>query len=155
MSKHLSRSRKPLVSLILTNWLTNSLKVYIYIYIYIANTSLILLLLFIVEDQNFALFNYVNEMNGEIEMIQEAIQQIKSDIEQFKSQGVEMEEKRKAILKGLEQDLATVTDKTGSYSAKFAAATKVLEQLMSGNIVFTQRHFIRTSWIDTVEFGIC
>ncbi|XP_064383844.1 uncharacterized protein LOC135332862 [Halichondria panicea] len=85
-----------------------------------------------VEDQNFALFNYVNELNGEIEMIQEAIQQIKADIEQFKSQGVEMEEKRKTILRGLEEELSSVTDKTGSLSAKFAAATKVLEQLMSG-----------------------
>ncbi len=74
----------------------------------------------------------MNELNGEIEMIQEAIQQIKADIEQFKSQGVEMEEKRKTILRGLEEELSSVTDKTGSLSAKFAAATKVLEQLMSG-----------------------
>ncbi len=90
----------------------------------------------VVEDQNFALFNYVNELNGEIEMIQEAIQQIKADIEQFKSQGVEMEEKRKAILRDLEEELSSVTDKTGSFTAKFTAATKVLEQLMSGKHCF-------------------
>ena len=65
-------------------------------------------------------------------MIQEAIQQVRSEIEQFKSQGVEMEEKRKAILRELEVELSTVTDKTGSFTAKFSAATKVLEQLMSG-----------------------
>ena len=28
------------------------------------------------EDQNFALFNYVNELNGDIEMTQEQIQQV-------------------------------------------------------------------------------
>ena len=65
-------------------------------------------------------------------MIQEAIQQIKADIDQFKSQGVEMEEKRKAILRGLEEELAAVTDKSVSFAAKFSASTKVLEQLMSG-----------------------
>ena len=29
-----------------------------------------------VEDQNFALFNYVNELNGEIEMILKQIEQV-------------------------------------------------------------------------------
>lgn len=32
--------------------------------------------LFVVEDQNFALFNYVNELNGEIEMILKEIEQV-------------------------------------------------------------------------------
>ena len=30
-----------------------------------------------VEDQNFALFNYVNELNGDIELIMEQIQQVR------------------------------------------------------------------------------
>ena len=30
----------------------------------------------IVEDQNFALFNYVNELNGEIEMVLKQIEQV-------------------------------------------------------------------------------
>ena len=30
----------------------------------------------IVEDQNFALFNYVNELNGEMEMVQEQIKEV-------------------------------------------------------------------------------
>lgn len=30
----------------------------------------------IVEDQNFALFNYVNELNNEIEFVQEQIQEV-------------------------------------------------------------------------------
>lgn len=29
-----------------------------------------------VEDQNFALFNYVNELNGEIEMVLKQIEQV-------------------------------------------------------------------------------
>ena len=31
-----------------------------------------------VEDQNFALFNYVNELNGDIELIMEQIQQVRN-----------------------------------------------------------------------------
>ena len=30
----------------------------------------------IVEDQNFALFNYVNELNGEMELVQEQIKEV-------------------------------------------------------------------------------
>ena len=33
-------------------------------------------LYYIVEDQNFALFNYVNELNNEIELVQEQIQEV-------------------------------------------------------------------------------
>ncbi len=101
---------------------------------------------YIVEDQNFALFNYVNELNGEIEMIQEGIAQIKADIEQFKSQGMEMEEKRKAILRDLEDELSSITDKTGSFTAKFTAATKVLEQLMSGEHCFSNCCHVKSRW---------
>lgn len=87
---------------------------------------------FPVEDQNFALFNYVNELNGEMELLQEQIQQIHAGIEQFKSQGVEMEEKRKEILKGLEMDLEKIQDEMAGYDARYTAATKILDQLKSG-----------------------
>ena len=86
----------------------------------------------LVEDQNFALFNYVNELNGEMELLQEQIQQIGAGIDQFKSQGVEMEEKRKDILRGLESDLGEIQDETSGYDTRYAAATKVLDQLKSG-----------------------
>ena len=58
--------------------------------------------------------------------------QIKDDIEKFKRQGVEMEEKRKSILRGLEADLTSVSEQTTAFEARFTAATKVLDQLKSG-----------------------
>ena len=58
--------------------------------------------------------------------------QIKDDIEKFKRQGVEMEEKRKSILRSLEADLASVNEQTTAFEARFTAATKVLDQLKSG-----------------------
>lgn len=33
------------------------------------------------EDENFALFNYVNEMNNELEQVQEQIEAVKENIE--------------------------------------------------------------------------
>ncbi len=86
------------------------------------------------EDQNFALFNYVNELNGEMELLQEQIQQIHANIEQFKSQGVEMEEKRKEILRGLEVELGTIQDDTSGHDTRYSASTKVFDQLQSGQL---------------------
>ena len=39
------------------------------------------------EDQNFALFNYVNELNAECEKLEEQIADIKAEIEKYKGQG--------------------------------------------------------------------
>ncbi|XP_065891131.1 coiled-coil domain-containing protein 63-like [Dysidea avara] len=85
-----------------------------------------------VEDQNFALFNYVNELNNEIELVQEQIQEVQQEIERFKSQNIEMEEKRKAILKELEEQLDETTKMKGTHDTRFSASTRVLEQLKGG-----------------------
>lgn len=74
----------------------------------------------------------MNELNGEMELLQEQIQQIHTGIDQFKSQGVEMEEKRKEILRGLEVELGQVQDETTSYDSRYTGATKILDQLKSG-----------------------
>ncbi len=55
-----------------------------------------------VEDKNFALFNYVNELNNEIEMLQESIAGIEDDVDRFKKESVELEQQRKDILSQLE-----------------------------------------------------
>jgi hypothetical protein len=47
------------------------------------------------EDKNFALFNYVNELNNEIEMLHEEIQEIEVSIETFNKESVELEMQRK------------------------------------------------------------
>lgn len=85
-----------------------------------------------VEDQNFALFNYVNELNGDIERVQEKIRETKEDIERFKSQRSEMEEKRKVIARKLEADLHATNEETASFERQYSSSTKVLEQLKSG-----------------------
>ncbi|RDD40524.1 Coiled-coil domain-containing protein 63 [Trichoplax sp. H2] len=85
-----------------------------------------------VEDKNFALFNYVNELNNEIETLQEQITGVRDDIEKFKGQGMEMENQRKAILKELEGKLNMVTEKANQFDKQYRSTQKILEQLKSG-----------------------
>jgi len=59
------------------------------------------------EDENFRLFNYVNELNQEIEKLEEQISDIKNEIEKYKGQGVNTDNQRKKILKDLEAGLFT------------------------------------------------
>ena len=46
-----------------------------------------------VEDQNFALFNYVTEMNNQVEGLQESIVKLRTDIKEAKGRGDERESK--------------------------------------------------------------
>ncbi|KXJ14271.1 coiled-coil domain-containing protein 63 [Exaiptasia diaphana] len=85
-----------------------------------------------VEDKNFALFNYVNELNNQIEMIQEQINESNADIEKFKSEGVEMESQRKAIMKSLDDQLNEETEQHEQYDNQHKHTNKILEQLKSG-----------------------
>eukprot|EP01135_Chromosphaera_perkinsii_P002361 Nk52_evm15s222 gene=Nk52_evmTU15s222 len=92
-----------------------------------------------VEDQNFSLFNYVNELNNEIEKLQEQISEVKLDIEKFRGQGVNMDNQRKKILKELEDKLTVTEQSAESYEAKHTQAAKIINQLKSGiQSIFTR-----------------
>ena len=58
------------------------------------------------EDQNFSLFNYVNELNNEIEKLDESIAEVRLDIDKYKGQGGQSDKQRKKLLKDLEDRLA-------------------------------------------------
>ena len=85
-----------------------------------------------VEDQNFALFNYVNELTGDMEMVQEQIAMVKKDMATFEREGVVVEEERKALMLGLEEELRETQQHTRKDEAQFTMATKVLDQLKTG-----------------------
>ena len=55
-----------------------------------------------VEDQNFSLFNFVNEINNEIEMEAEGIVSVQRKIDGLKIENIEAEQKRAGVMKGLE-----------------------------------------------------
>merc|ERR1711988_981036 len=84
------------------------------------------------EDQNFALFNYVNELNGECEKLEEQIADIKSEIEKYKGQGLNTDNQRKKILKELEDRLSKTEAKAEQYEKKYEAAMKTVNALKLG-----------------------
>ena len=51
------------------------------------------------EDKNFALFNYVNELNNEIEVLQEQIARMEKNIDDFKQEAVNMDDQQQNIMK--------------------------------------------------------
>lgn len=85
-----------------------------------------------VEDRNFALFNYVNEQNNQIELLQEQIQEIKDEMDQFQRQGVELEAQRQQILRGLEECQTHSSKQADEYDEKHKGVMKILDQLRAG-----------------------
>ncbi|XP_068699418.1 coiled-coil domain-containing protein 63-like [Montipora foliosa] len=85
-----------------------------------------------VEDKNFALFNYVNELNNEIELLQEQINENQGEMEKFKSEEVELASQRKSLLKGLEENLTLATQQADQNETQFKQTKKIIEQLKSG-----------------------
>lgn len=84
------------------------------------------------EDQNFSLFNYVNELNNEVEKLEEQITEIRADIEKYKGQGGQNDRQRKKLLKDLEDRLASTEAKAEQYEAKAQKAAKTVAQLEQG-----------------------
>lgn len=85
-----------------------------------------------VEDTNFALFNYVNEQNNEIEKLNDEIQAIKNEIEKFKNQGIELEAQRQVILGQLEEKQDKASKEADEYEEKHKEVSKILDQLKAG-----------------------
>jgi chromosome segregation ATPase len=84
------------------------------------------------EDQNFSLFNFVNELNNEIEKLEEQIAEIRSEIEKYRGQGVNTDNQRKKILQDLEERLARTQGKSEQYENRYNAAMKTMNALKNG-----------------------
>ena len=61
--------------------------------------------------------------------------QNQAEMEKFKGEEVEMASQRKALLKGLEDDLTSSSQYTYQYESQFKQTKKILEQLKSGSII--------------------
>jgi coiled-coil domain-containing protein 63/114 len=85
-----------------------------------------------VENKNYALFNLVNELNNQVEMLQEEIDQIKSEIHLFEKQGIEMEEQRKRIVLELEQKHQNAKKSFEESEEKIKNNKKILDQSRVG-----------------------
>uniref|UniRef100_A0A8C5PIX3 ODAD1 central coiled coil region domain-containing protein n=1 Tax=Leptobrachium leishanense TaxID=445787 RepID=A0A8C5PIX3_9ANUR len=85
-----------------------------------------------VEDRNFALFNYVNEQNNEIERLTEQISEIKKEMDTFKAQGVRLDQEHHSILKNIEGKLEEASVQGDGYQQHLKGVMKILDQLKTG-----------------------
>jgi len=91
------------------------------------------------EDRNFSLFNFVNELNSEIERLEAMTAGVKAEAERYKGQGMSSDVQRKKILHGIEQKLAKTQARALDYETKYQAANKTLNQLKTGiHSIFTR-----------------
>jgi chromosome segregation ATPase len=84
------------------------------------------------EDQNFSLFNYVNDLANEIEKVEEKIEQVNGEIEKYRGKGEAADLARKKTMAELDEKLKKNVDKTQSAQAKFSESSKTLNALKSG-----------------------
>ena len=67
------------------------------------------------EDKNFALFNYINELNRELELVEEQIEKTRNQIRQYNEEGVQYQTERQNVLKNLEKKLEETTKEAERY----------------------------------------
>ncbi|XP_057299829.1 coiled-coil domain-containing protein 63-like [Hydractinia symbiolongicarpus] len=101
------------------------------------------------EDKNFALFNYVNELNNEIEMLREQIVEVENEIELFKQDSVGLEEQRERIMKDLQDEHDIVDSELKVHVDHTTASVQTVEQLKEGiNSLFTMINCDSSSIVD-------
>ena len=84
------------------------------------------------EDKNFSLFNYVNELNSEVESLEDQIADIRKEIEKYKGQGQSTDNQKKRVLEDLEQKLRHTEAKAEQYEARASQAMNTVNVLKQG-----------------------
>ncbi len=90
------------------------------------------IILIIVEDKNFALFNYVNELNNQVESLQEQIADIKNEIRRFEGQSVELEDQQRRMLEQINKKHLQAKALADEYEETTRTARKILDQCRTG-----------------------
>eukprot|EP01039_Chlorochromonas_danica_P009443 gene9443-10432_t len=91
------------------------------------------------EEQNFSLFNYVNDINSEIERLEHSISNMRSQIEKYRGQGLSSDSQRKKTVRDLEEKLARTDKKAAEYEARYQVAVRTINQLKNGiQSIFTR-----------------
>lgn len=91
------------------------------------------------EDQNFSLFNYVNDINSEIERLEHSISDMRNQIEKYRGQGMSSDTQRKKTIRDLEEKLAKTDKKADEYDLRYQVAMRTINQLKNGiHSIFTR-----------------
>ena len=84
------------------------------------------------EDDNFSLFNYVNELNQELEKLDEGAADLRAELDKYRGQGVNSDNQRKKLLQDMEARLQATEAKTETYEHKHSHAMRTLNALKQG-----------------------
>jgi len=84
------------------------------------------------EDQNFSLFNYVNEQTNEIEKLEEQIQQLKEEEQKYAQESGDDVNQHKQILRDLEAKLQQTETMVERYDTRCHETQKTIESLKRG-----------------------
>lgn len=91
------------------------------------------------EEQNFSLFNYVNDINTEIERLEHSISNMRGQIEKYRGQGMSSDTQRKKTVRDLEDKLSKTDKKAAEYEARYQVAVRTITQLKNGiQSIFTR-----------------
>lgn len=85
-----------------------------------------------VEDTNFSLFNFVNEINNEIEKLSEEISDAQVKIDELKVEGVDMDEERKDEMVVLESSLNAALSKNQQYEKQTSDSSYGIAEIRKG-----------------------
>ncbi|MEW5300173.1 MAG: hypothetical protein WDW36_003122 [Sanguina aurantia] len=75
------------------------------------------------EDHNYTLFNYVNEVNQEVEKLEDQISTIKVEVGRYKESGQSLDRSRSAAQEDVEGRLSSSEAQAQLYDRRFTAAT--------------------------------
>lgn len=84
------------------------------------------------EEKNYALFTYINEMNGELKIVEDQVEQTRKEIKKYNESGVIDQTERQNLLKELEKKLEETTKQEERHAAQLMETEKVLEELKNG-----------------------
>ena len=78
------------------------------------------------EEQNFSLYNYLNDLSRESEKLDEQIEEIKQEIERYKDQDEASENYHKQLAKEYEEKIAACHEKTERQEQNYQAVVRAL-----------------------------
>ncbi|KAL5015693.1 hypothetical protein ScPMuIL_005282 [Solemya velum] len=84
------------------------------------------------EGENFAMYNFVNELNDEVERLQEELSVLRTDIHVFQEEDVKLEEDRKSMLREFEIRSEKACQDAEDAEKKTVEMNKVLDEMREG-----------------------
>ncbi|XP_032369378.1 coiled-coil domain-containing protein 114 isoform X2 [Etheostoma spectabile] len=92
-----------------------------------------------VEDRNFALFNFVNEQNNEVEALRDHISQIQAETEQFRVAGLQQEQDHCSLLRDIDEQQKEIEFQAEDYENQASIMSKILDEIKKGvNSIFSK-----------------